>query len=223
MMPCCLQSAPSPQCWVNRPLNDDEVQQLHTIGALGGHLAAALPLLAHELHLSSLQLHHLYPDKEERLVPTLEEDACTRYLLQAASGTGGWGPNPGQQLTQGELQRVMHMRLPAQPVPMWRRLGQCPLVELPPCPIKGSVVKEHEARLAALVVPGRAQGPQSRAPYPLSSASGGKAATPLGQEMHDELSSSWDENQGLSVATNVVPDTRAGISEVQVWHLTVLL
>jgi hypothetical protein len=46
--------------WVNRPLSSEELAQLRSAAALGGHLAPGLRLLAHELELSAAQLSFLH-------------------------------------------------------------------------------------------------------------------------------------------------------------------
>ncbi len=94
------------QCWGNRPLTIWELCQLQRVGQLGGHLAPALHLLAHELQLSVWQLHelgvafaaagasgaggHASPasgsgPKGGLARPRLNADAAAAYLLEAGS------------------------------------------------------------------------------------------------------------------------------------------
>lgn len=207
-----LRCPPWLQSWVNRPVTADEAKQLHSIGGLGGHLAAALPLLAQELEDSSLQLSVLHPDHASMLSGPRSADAITRYIQETGDCAGGWPASFRLLLTPGEEQRLMGTWRAARSMPAWRRRRHCQLVEVPECPVASSAVEGHEAALAGLVVTPL---PRSAAlpAYPLAP---GQAALPLEQEMHQELKTSWDCYHSIDPATEVAPHTLESIVELKV-------
>lgn len=207
------------QSWVNRPLSAKEAQQLQSIGALGGHLAAALPLLAHELEDSALQLSVLHPDQASVFSSgPRNSDAITRYIQETADCAGGWPASFRLLLTPGEEQRLMGTRRAARGIPAWRRRGHCALVEVPECPVVSSAVEGHEAALAALVgtPPSRSSELSELPAYPLASKLNDPAALLLEKEMHEELKASCDAHHSLNSATEVASRTRECITELEV-------
>lgn len=183
----------SVQCWVNRPLSEDEDEQLQSVMGLAGHLAPALPLLAYELKASSEQLFFLHGLSEPGPIPALDKLAGSRYLQQAAGDeAGGWGPNPRQLLTPAEHARVLRAwpKTPTQAACMRQRL--CSQVDVAPCPVAADVVGQHETTLAGLVAD--SLGSEDTPAYPLRVS---EDATPLAQDMHKELAGSWKEYHQL--------------------------
>lgn len=213
------------QCWTNRPLPAHPLAQLRRLAALGGNLAPALPLLAHELEASTQQLSFLpwastglaggARNEVQAVLEPLHKDALTWYTQQAALCTGPWGANPRHQLTGGE-----HVRLLGQPQPLpppqpdCLRRKLCAPTSVQPCPVAYNIVANYEQALAKLVIepPAAAAAAAAAATataaspaiplYPLRPLNPGK---PLEVEMHRELKASWDLHHALPRPTQVVP------------------
>ena len=116
------------QSWKDMPLSPAEQNHLHTAAHMGGHLAAGLQLLAHELQLSSQQLSflHFYQPTSTAAAscmsghPAWQAGVC--YLQEAKTPEGGWqgfSPNPRMLLTFVEEQRVLGLLHSAGPMPHW--------------------------------------------------------------------------------------------------------
>ncbi|PNH12759.1 hypothetical protein TSOC_000243 [Tetrabaena socialis] len=185
------------QCWGNRPLTGEELAQLRSIGALGGHLAAGLRVLAHELEASACQLSHLHaPTTSAAATPTtveLDPDAAIAYEQETRSGhtSGGWGPNPRLQLTRVEEERTFGLSRGVSPLPAGLRRALYSPVELrwaDPFPVAASFVAEAEERLSGLVVLVQST---AAPPYPLGGQQPG-AGSGLERAMHAELAASWE-------------------------------
>ncbi|PNH12760.1 hypothetical protein TSOC_000242, partial [Tetrabaena socialis] len=183
------------QCWGNRPLTGEELAQLRSVGPLGGHLAAGLRVLAHELEASACQLSHLHAPTTSAAVtpPTVEldPDAAIAYEHEARSGrtSGGWGPNPRLQLTRAEEERTLGLSRGASPLPTGlRRALYSPIELADPFPVAASFVAEAEERLSGLVVLAQST---AAPPYPLGSQQPG-AGGDLERAMHAELAASWE-------------------------------
>ena len=83
------------QCWTNRPLHNSELEQLESVGRLGRHMAAGLPLLTHELRAAAAQLNDLhfpYGVPDGTLPPVLGCDDGTAYLHESRGPRGGQPP-----------------------------------------------------------------------------------------------------------------------------------
>ncbi|KXZ49831.1 hypothetical protein GPECTOR_19g282 [Gonium pectorale] len=161
-------------CWRNRPFSASELAQLRSAASLGGHLAPALRLLAHELEASACALSHLHEAstrQQSGTGPALDADAGACYVQEARRvlAPGGWGPNPRQLLTAGELSRAVGALPSAHSAPAWKRLGQygaVPVTE--PFPVPDTFVAETEDALCRLVVaPPAARRDGRTPPYPL--------------------------------------------------------
>jgi hypothetical protein len=198
------------QCWGTKPLSPSELQQLVSVGTLGGHMAAALRLLVHELQASGCQLNDLhFPDgaPDHAQAPKLNPDWAQAYLQeQEAQGNH----NPRLLLQPGEEQRVLgHLRAVEGP-PLWKRLLQYRAVHVPECPVSDNFVFTTEALLLNLVdgqadkASGNVDSYPAAPPYPLATSN----STPLQREMHAELKDSWRVHHSLPAPTVVKPGAK---------------
>jgi hypothetical protein len=157
------------QCWSVQPpgspaatflLAKADLAQLRDAAELGGHMAAGLRLLVHDVLASSAQLHSLhFPDctREQASLPELPPDWQTAYLQERSR-------NWRLVLTDGEERRTLGcLRQPPEPA-LWQRLGLCQPVELPPCPLEAGVVASAETALQALLVPAKVAPTQTQHP-----------------------------------------------------------
>ncbi|KAL4434355.1 hypothetical protein ABPG75_000796 [Micractinium tetrahymenae] len=211
------------QCWGVRPLSHAEQQLICDTAQLGGHLAAGLRLLAHELLCSAAQLNGLhFPPPQEPpehcLPPELDPEWAAAYQ-QERQHRGAL--NPGLQLTPAEELRAQgHHSAPAAQ-PLWRRLALHRAVKVPACPVAAAVAPRTEARLCELVVMSDGEATVPAYPLPVGSHEGGGGgetggssgsspagpvnATPLERQMHAELEDSWDVHHSTPAAVAVKP------------------
>jgi hypothetical protein len=209
------------QCWGTKPLSPIELQQLASVATLGGHMAAALRLLVHELQLSGCQLNDLhFPDgaPEHARAPKLNPDWGQAYL-QEREAQGNH--NPRLLLQPGEEQRVLgHLRAGEGP-PLWKRLLQYQAVHVPDCPVSDNCVSATEALLLKLVDGqrkrpwGSVDGHPAVPPYPLATSN----STPLQQEMHAELEDSWRVHHSLPSPSSAKPGAKNCILQALVSFL----
>lgn len=167
------------QCWGNRPLSAMDLEQLDSVSRLGGHLAPALHLLAHELRLSVWEVQELYPKQgDSRRRPCYDPGAATLYEHElkggdsrtasaAEAGLAWWQrpqpANPRQLLTPGEQERVLGSRTGSNCGD--KNLAVLDVAE--PLPVPEYYVPSAEQQLAHLVAAaGAASQPQAQ-PYPL--------------------------------------------------------
>ena len=185
---------------------------------LGGHLAAALPLLTHELEASSVQLSllpHAGPATvPEAVAPRLGSDAGTRYALEAA---GIASNNPRLALTPGEEARTLgtHSTRPCEPA--WRRRCLAMQLDVLPCPVdRQTAVADVERRLLELVAPAAA-GASEAPPYPLAVEGGApdSSGLPLERDMHQELEASWRSHH-ITALQSELQEAAAGQSPLAV-------
>lgn len=198
-------------------------------GCLLVNAHAGLPLVCHELELSSTQLSHLHlldPDQ-----PLPDEDACTHYDLHTPSHT-----HPRMRLTDGEHMRVLGAPLSQPEKPLWKQLEQYKPIEMPAqCIVATNQVAAWEQALCSLVVHVGTEGiaprprlrgrppkspkpaPQHTAvqsePYPLEPSG---SAGPLETDMHRELKDSWDAHVKTPVATGLRDGAEAIVASIQV-------
>ncbi|KAG2494611.1 hypothetical protein HYH03_007376 [Edaphochlamys debaryana] len=116
------------QSWGTRPLTAEELQQLSSVGRLGGHLARGLRPLAAELAAAASQLGHLYSQPGAPVCPadgvTLR-DACIAYRHDVARALRGWaGLNPRHRLTASEELRVLGAAMHQELAESWRQHHQ---------------------------------------------------------------------------------------------------
>lgn len=214
--------------WSNQPLSAEEMQQLHSISNLGGHLAPALRLLTYDLEASSSQLQHLHVHNTATAsstgsssvlsVPELDTDAAADYQqLESRPLPGAWGLSSRQLLTPLEEQHILHsgsrgINQSVQTPPRWLRDHGTTLLDVPPCPVSGVYTSKAESELAGLVVLPQ---PNAVAPaYPLSCSAGD--GVPLRHEMHRELQASWEAHHTCPEATDIVPGAHDKILKLQV-------
>ena len=184
------------QCWGNSPLKPEERQQLDSVGRLGGHLAAGLRPLVHELHLSATQLAHLHMLSSADGDNPVDTDANSTYIQESSAGCfQGWAMNPRMLLSDEEELRALGgaRRLRGAPPPHWFRSGSCRTQGVPECPVSAAWVVRMEAEISRCLAEssGRAV-----PPYPLSMMAG---ALRLEKAMHDELEASWQASHRAPV------------------------
>jgi hypothetical protein len=202
------------QCWGTKPLSPSELQQLASVAALGGHMAAALRLLVHKLQASAFQLNALhFPDgaPDHAAPPDCPEDWGTAYLLERKEWYLQSASNPRLLLQAGEEQRVLGQRRPVDGIPRpWKRLRQYQAIDVPECPVAAAFVPGMEDALRRLVevAPSCDAVPK----YPLEVS----GSTPLEGEMHAELEDSWRVHHGLPSVAAVKPDAQDDILMAQV-------
>ena len=190
------------QCWSNSPLTPEERRQLDSVGQLGGHLAAGLRPLVHELHLSAMQLAHLHIMSSADGDPPVGTDANCTYIQESSAGCfQGWAKNPRMLLSdEEELRALGGARRPGGcPPPPWFWSGSCHSQSVPACPVNAAWVVQMEAEVCHCVTESAGR---AAPPYPLSMMAG---ALPLEKAMHDELEASWQ-------ATHQAPTFSLGLS-----------
>lgn len=216
---------PNTQCWTTSPLPQLDRAQLRQVAVLGGHLVAALPLLAWELGASvgaASFLPHTYASEEpseqqlpspgvgtgagtggptpQNMVQALDANAATWYHQQVLS-CSAWGVSHHLKLKGAEEERVLGVRLPLPDPPECLRRRLCQQVDVPDCPVPSNTVAESEQMLLTLIVPaGKAA--TKAPPYPLKPTS---TNNPLEAEMHKELKASWDLYHSITPSTQVKP------------------
>ena len=211
------------QCWCNRPLTEEESSQLSSVGRLGGHLSAGLRLLVHELHTSAGQLGFLYSSAlEGSSAPALESDAASCYMQDIEQMHATGLRNSRLTLTVGEEERVLSWR-PSFGIspPAWLRQGLYSEIEVPPFPVNASIITDTENKLSSFVQRGVLS--NVARPYPLCIQSVSEEVTPLEQEMHAELRSSWEAHCATSAPVSVNPSAQAFVVSSQVWCLETCL
>ncbi|KAL4428607.1 hypothetical protein ABPG77_008919, partial [Micractinium sp. CCAP 211/92] len=220
------------QCWGVRPLLPEESQLILDATRLGGHLAAGLRLLAHELLCSAAQLNGLHfppplEPLEHCLPPELDPEWAAAYQKER-QGLGAL--NPRLQLAPAEELRAQgHYSVPPAP-PLWRRLALHRPIEVPACPVAADAVSATEARLSELVVMSDGQATVPAYPLPVGSVedrknkkskkekkrnagcgdgpaghAGPARATPLERQMHAELEDSWHTHHSTPAPVSVKP------------------
>ena len=193
------------QCWTNKPLQEEEHKQLHNAASLGGYLAAALPLVAHDVQASATQLSFLHSPgliAEDMATPGLGEDLATAYMAERKGG------NMRLLLLDGEAAHAQLGSLLPQPCPLpaWQRLGHYPAVDVPECPVSSEAVQHLEAAILQLakLTTQRSQGRPKRRQYlPAYPLVVRADATPLEKDMHRELQESWEAHYQSSTPCNV--------------------
>lgn len=210
------------------PLTAANLQQLSDAAALGGHLAAGLRLLVHDVLQSACQLSALHftdiegPPAEAQPQPC-PEDWGLAYFEEGSH-------NPRQLLTPSEELRTLGMSRRAALQPPWQRLKLCAPVDVPACPVDPAVVADTEAALASLVQPvgqpngteGHLNGTAGRRqlpPYPLvvgGGEGGSGEAVELERQMHAELQQSWELHHEDLQELAVAPDAQERIAQAQV-------
>ncbi|GAX73071.1 hypothetical protein CEUSTIGMA_g524.t1 [Chlamydomonas eustigma] len=230
------------QCWSNRPLTARESEQLITVGELGGHLAAGLNLLVHELQNSATQLIHLYPDVAATTPATTSAlhavsarsiaDHTTAYCQAMANEVyAGWCYNPHAMLTEGEVQRVMPGFVPSSvhSPPEAVRRKKHRVLEVSDLPLDLEVVEKLEQEIKTCYISTSAchhgsnsSNQTSESPpvlhnqYPLSYS---RTCLPLERAMHDELKASWDEHVELNeVILSISPEELT--KRLNLWKVT---
>lgn len=227
------------ECCVNRPLSPAELRQLQSVALLGGHMAAGLRLLVHELQASASQLNSLhFPDGApgHAQPPALQDDWATCYLQEKQQALSSGHANPRLLLSPLEEERALGYRLgvPTPAPPVWKRLRLFQPVHVPGCPVPADAVFRTERALEDLVVLAagapkagtageQAAGQFGSAaeealpPYPLRLAAGHSGdPMPLELEMHAELEESWREHHRCRAPTAVTID-----AEEQIWQAQV--
>eukprot|EP00887_Chlorella_sp_A99_P004660 scaffold4.g4660.t1 len=171
--------------WGMRPLAPEELAQLASAARLGGHMAAGLPLLVHELQASAAQLNALhFPDgaPPHAALPACDPDWRQAYVLeQKAAAQRDGRLNARLALTTGEEERTLaHLSGPPPTLPPWKRLEQYAPVEVPTCPVAADVVAATESALLQLVVGGASGGMAGGSAG--ATKSGGDGAAPIKAE-----------------------------------------
>ena len=181
------------QCWSNIPVTDEEHRHLSKVEELGGHLAAGLRLLAHDLRSSSSEVSFLYADNAcVDPPPVLHEGAATCYLQEIQhSHHQAWVSNPKMELSEMEERRLMGGMVSVKKANLndeWRRRGRLQCREIdPPSPECLRLVQDIEGEILQCIT--SVPNSEAMSPFPFTEI---ERETPLADEMHKELVQSWE-------------------------------
>ena len=193
------------QCWVNHPLDDEEIKQLQSVASFG-QLVPALPLVCHELDMSAREMSFLHPEKrlsaKDYKLPPLEfnSDAATEYTQRKQA----MQLNAHELLSPDEETRELaHLVRPRSLKSPERNLDVPP-----PTSAKepSEVIRETEETLQAMLKDSTGSRPE---PFPLDVAD--FESTQLGEHMLTELRDSWEEHQKRPSIQFVAKHTIRGV------------
>ena len=131
------------QCWVNHPLDKEESQQLKSIARFAT-LSPSLPLICHELDVSSREMSFLYPNKQLFAKLDFNADAATEYTQRKQ----GMQLSPREILSTDEEVRVLAHSVRERSIVNVQRT-----LEIPRCASASpeKVIRETEASLKAML------------------------------------------------------------------------
>lgn len=211
------------QCWVNRPLSDDEYYCLENLKALCRGKSPTLSLLCHDLKRSSDECRFLHVpcDPENRSITDKENlefaESATAYNYFVSHLQH---VNPRLLLKSAESQRILGFcprpflsttsRLNGKNSLSTTRLnGKNSLYDIGPCPIDSKDVKAFHKSITSLWYEEKKKN-YATTKFPLKNIS----ATNLGNKVYEELEESWrlhcsEESSTIRVVEGVQSSLRS--------------